>query len=139
MSASKVALIEAYCEFSDSLPSLLGITLETVGDQTLTAFLEVTADTLNPAHTGCHAATLVALADTACGWGCVAHLPSGASSFTTIDLSCNLLRSVTSGRITCTANMLHGGRTTQVWDAVIADEAQRNVAAFRCTELVLHA
>ena len=81
---------------------------------------------------------MVALADTACGWGCVAHLPENAKSFTTIDLNCNLLRAVTSGLLTCEASMLHGGRTTQIWDAVVRDDGGRHVAAFRCTELILY-
>jgi len=35
--------------------------------------------------------------------------------------------------------MLHGGRTTQVWDARISDEASgRMIAVFRCTQLVLY-
>ena len=81
---------------------------------------------------------MVALADTACGWGCIAHLPEGAASFTTVDLTCNLLKAVTAGRISCTATMLHGGRTTQVWDATVVDDKQRRIAAFRCTQLILH-
>ncbi len=135
---SKRALIDAHCKHSDSLPRLLGITLDAVGDKSLKAHLDVTPDHLNPAHTSCHAATMVALTDTACGWGCISHLPEGAKSFTTVDLSCNLLRAVTSGRVTCEAKMLHGGRTTQIWDAIVTDAAQRRVAAFRCTELIVY-
>ena len=37
-----------------------------------------------------HAATVIALADTACGYGCIAHLPPGAENFTTIELKCQL-------------------------------------------------
>jgi uncharacterized protein (TIGR00369 family) len=109
-----------------------------VGEETLTTVLEIKPHHLNPAHTSCHAATMVALADTACGWGCIAHLPDAASTFTTVDLTCNLLRAATSGIITCEATLLHGGRTTQIWDALIYDEQHRRVAAFRCTELIIY-
>lgn len=135
---SKLQSIAAYRKNSECLPELLGIKLIDVGEQTLTASLDVTPHHLNPAHSSCHAATMVALADTACGWGCLAHLPDSATSFTTVDLSCNLLRAVTTGLLTCQATMLHGGRTTQIWDAIIHAEGGRKVSAFRCTELVLY-
>ncbi|MEO8601669.1 MAG: hypothetical protein ABI629_03730 [bacterium] len=33
----------------------------------------------------------------------------------------------------------HRGRTTQVWDAVVRDEASgRRLALFRCTQLILY-
>jgi len=138
MSERKRALIDDYCKHENSLPGLLSIRLETVDDRRLTGYMDVEPYCLNPAHTACHAASIVALADTVCGWGCVSHLPQRAHSFTTLELSCNLLRAVTAGRIACEATMLHGGRTTQVWDAVLSDTAGRAVAAFRCTELILY-
>ena len=136
--SAKLAAITAYRQHSDSLPDLLGIDLVSVGDQVLSVSLEVTPHHLNPAHTSCHAATMVAIADTACGWGCLAHLPANAKSFTTVDLNCNLLRAVTSGVLTCEASLLHGGRTTQIWDAVVHSDEGKKVAAFRCTELILY-
>lgn len=134
----KLAAIDAYRQHSESLPALLGIEMNSVGNQVISVSLEVTSHHLNPAHTSCHAATMVAIADTACGWGCVAHLPDNARSFTTVDLNCNLLRAVTSGVITCEASLLHGGRTTQIWDAIVQSENGKRVAAFRCTELILY-
>ncbi len=135
---SKLEAIESYRQYSDCLPELLGVTLGAVGNKKLEAFLDVKKHHLNPAHTSCHAATMVGLADTACGWGCIAHLPEGASTFTTVDLTCNLLRVATSGVISCEASMLHGGRTTQIWDAIISDEEGHRLAAFRCTELIMY-
>jgi uncharacterized protein (TIGR00369 family) len=135
---AKMRAIEAYRQHSDSLPDSLGVNLDGIGDRTLTASLIVTAHHLNPAHTSCHAATMVALADTACGWGCLAHLPENATSITAVDLSCNLLGAVTSGAISCEASMLHGGRTTQVWDAIVSGGDGRRIAAVRCTELLLY-
>lgn len=136
--AEKLKAIDNYRAHSDSLPDLLGVTLGSVGEQTLTTTLEIKPHHLNPAHTSCHAATMVALADTACGWGCIAHLPESASTFTTVDLTCNLLRAATAGTLICEATLLHGGRTTQIWDALINDEQGRRLAAFRCTELILY-
>lgn len=42
------------------------------------------------------------------------------------------------GTILCEATPEHLGRTTQVWDAVVTDEASgRQLALFRCTEMIL--
>jgi len=85
-----------------------------------------------------HAATVVALADTACGYGCVMSLPEGASGFTTIELKTNFLGTVLEGGVTCEARLLHGGRTTQVWDAEVKSEQNgKTIALFRCTQMLL--
>jgi 1,4-dihydroxy-2-naphthoyl-CoA hydrolase len=84
-----------------------------------------------------HAATVVALADTACGYGCTASLPSGAGGFTTIELKTNFLGTAREGTLECVATLVHGGRTTQVWDATIRSGA-KTIAVFRCTQLVLY-
>jgi uncharacterized protein (TIGR00369 family) len=86
-----------------------------------------------------HAASVIALADTACGYGCVASLPEGGSGFTTIELKSNFLGTALDGAIACEARLVHGGRTTQVWDAVVThEESGKTVALFRCTQMVLY-
>lgn len=86
-----------------------------------------------------HAASVVALADTTCGFGCIASLPPGAASFTTIELKTNFLGTVRKGAIRCEATLLHAGRMTQVWDAAVRDEANDKVIAlFRCTQMILY-
>ena len=79
-----------------------------------------------------------ALADTACGYGCIAHLPPGAENFTTVELKTNFLGTAREGMIACVATPAHLGNTTQVWDAVVTDGARgRRIALFRCTQLIL--
>jgi hypothetical protein len=42
------------------------------------------------------------------------------------------------GALRCRATPVHLGRTTQVWDAVVANEAtEAKLALFRCTQMVL--
>ena len=85
-----------------------------------------------------HAATVIALADTACGYGCLAHLPVGAVLFTTVELKANFLGTTTDGTIACVARPAHLGNTTQVWDAVVTNKADgKTLALFRCTQLVI--
>ena len=61
-----------------------------------------------------------------------------AQSFTTIELKSNHLGTVSEGSIACLATAQHLGRNTQVWDAVVTDEANgKKIALFRCTQMVL--
>ena len=85
-----------------------------------------------------HAATVIALADTACGYGCAASLPDGFAGFTTGELKANFIGTALDGVISCEARLLHGGRTTQVWDAEVKSEARgKIIAVFRCTQILL--
>jgi 1,4-dihydroxy-2-naphthoyl-CoA hydrolase len=84
-----------------------------------------------------HAGAVVALADTACGYGCFASLPEGGAGFTTIELKTNFLGTAREGTLDCEALRVHGGRTTQVWDATVRSEA-KTIALFRCTQLILY-
>ena len=120
------------------LPGLVGVVVEEVGDGAARAHLDVAEKHWAP-NGYLHAATIVALADTACGYGCILNLPEGATGFTTIELKTNFIRSVRSGTITCSARLVHGGRTTQLWDATVTDPDGRTMALFRCTQLILRA
>ena len=84
-----------------------------------------------------HAAAVITVADTACGFGVRTIMPQGASGFTTIELKSNFLGTTREGSIVCDATVAHAGRTTQVWDAVV-QTGERKIALFRCTQLVLY-
>ncbi len=87
-----------------------------------------------------HAGSVVTLADTTAGYGCSAHLPAGASGFTTIELKSNHLGTALEGTISCTAKPAHLGKNTQVWDAVVTHrETGKTIALFRCTQMILYA
>jgi uncharacterized protein (TIGR00369 family) len=120
------------------LPGHLGIRIVAIGDGTLTAELEVLPHLL-AANGYLHAGSVVTLADTASGYGCIANLPEGAANFTTIELKSNHLGTARDGVITCTAKVAHKGRTTQVWDATVTDKTSgRTIALFRCTQMILY-
>jgi 1,4-dihydroxy-2-naphthoyl-CoA hydrolase len=86
-----------------------------------------------------HAASVIALVDSACGYGCVASLPEGATGFTTIELKANYLGTAKAGDlVACAARLVHAGRTTQVWDAEAVNQTTgKTIALFRCTQMVL--
>jgi uncharacterized protein (TIGR00369 family) len=86
-----------------------------------------------------HAAAVVGLADTACGYGCAVSLPEGAANFTTAELKANFIGTAREGGIACEARLVHAGRTTQVWDAEVTSEASgKTIALFRCTQIILY-
>jgi len=121
---------------SEHLPGLLGIEFETLEPAHVVARLPLRAALFAP-NGYVHAGTIVALADSACGYGCMLSLPEGATGFTTIELKTNFVRSAQDGTIACEARLVHGGRTTQLWDATVTDAEGRPMALFRCTQLVL--
>jgi uncharacterized protein (TIGR00369 family) len=119
------------------LPGLVGMEVTGVAEGRVTGRMPLRADLLAP-NGFLHAAAVIALADTLCGYGCVAHLPEGAKGFTTIELKSNFLGTLLEGALACEATAAHRGRNTQVWDAVVTDEARgRRLALFRCTQIVL--
>jgi uncharacterized protein (TIGR00369 family) len=120
------------------LPGLVGLEVVEIAAGRVRVRLPLRPELLAP-NGYLHAASVIALADTACGYGCVMSLPEGARNFTTVELKANFLGTVREGALACEAALVHGGRTTQVWDARVADEATgRVVALFRCTQLLIY-
>lgn len=121
-----------------TLPEHLGITITAVAEGTVVAEFDVTSQLLAP-NGFLHAGSVVTLADTACGYACVAHLPEGAANFTTIELKSNHLGTARAGTVVATAKAVHLGRTTQVWDATVTSkETGKTIALFRCTQMLLY-
>ena len=119
------------------LPGFFGIELLSVAEKELRSRLEVRAEHLAP-NGFLHAATVIALADSTCGYGTIANLPDGAQGFTTIELSTNFVGTAREGAITCEANPVHLGRSTQVWDARVQEEKSgKPIAHFRCTQIII--
>jgi uncharacterized protein (TIGR00369 family) len=119
------------------LPAHLGIEILAVDGTEVQARMPLQPQLMAP-NGFLHAGALVTLADTCAGYGCLQQLPAGARGFTTIELKSNHLGTVREGAVRCVARPVHLGRTTQVWDATVTDEASgRTLVLFRCTQLVL--
>ena len=140
--ATPAAEVGAASEFEelgrDLLPGVLGIQFDSVEAGAVTSRLHV--DRRHMAPNGfLHAASVIALADTSCGYGCQVSLPDAATGFTTVELKSNFMGTATVGdTLACRAWLVHGGRSTQVWDAEVADESGKTLALFRCTQMVLY-
>jgi uncharacterized protein (TIGR00369 family) len=123
----------------ENLPGLMGVEALELSENTLKSRMVLKKVHFAP-NTYLHAASVIALADTTCGYATVAHLPPGALSFTTIELKSNHLGTVrgVGSVVLCTATAQHLGGNTQVWDAVVSDEATgKKIAIFRCTQMIL--
>lgn len=120
------------------LPGHLGLTVTSVENGRVSGRFEVRPDLV--AHTGyLLAGAVLSIADILCAYGVSSAWPEGANGFTTAEVKCNFMGTVREGAVACTAELLHGGRTTQVWDAKLTDEASgKLLAAFRCTQIILY-
>jgi uncharacterized protein (TIGR00369 family) len=136
VAAVEITLAQLQEMGSQGFPGLLGIEFLEAGDGFTRARLALQEKHMAP-NGYLHAGTVVGFADSACGYGCILNLPEGAIGFTTIELKTNFLRSAQTGTIDCEARLVHGGRTTQVWDATVTDAEGRRMALFRCTQLLL--
>lgn len=123
----------------EHLPAHLGILVTHVLTGELRAQFKVQRSLLAP-NGYLHAGSVVSLADTCTGYGCLANLPDGATGFTTLELKSNHLGTTREGTVECMAKAVHLGKTTQVWDAVVkSQDSGKTIALFRCTQMILYA
>ena len=132
---TKISVNQLHERQQGTLPELLGFTIVSATTQVINAGFDIKPHHLAP-NGYLHAASVIMLADTCCGYVCMINLPDGANSFTTIELKSNFLGTARAGRVDCTASPIHLGRTTQVWDATVS-AAGKTIALFRCTQMVL--
>ena len=119
------------------LPEHLGLEVVEVEPGRVVGRFSVRPDLV--AHTGfLLAGAVLGVADILCAYGVSTVWPEGANGFTTVEVKCNFIGTLREGEVRCTAELLHGGRTTQVWDARVEDPATgKLMAAFRCTQVIL--
>ena len=137
MSRETVPDLDAFRHLGDGrFPGALGVEVVELEPGRSLMRLAIREDHLAP-NGYLHAGAVMGLADSACGYGCVASLPEGARNFATIEAKTNFMGTALDGVIECEARMVHGGRTTQVWDADVRVD-HRTLALFRCTQLILY-
>lgn len=121
----------------DNLPGWFSMKVVEVREGSLTMEYAIRPQYLAP-NGFLHAASVIALADTSAGYATIAHMPEGATSFTTIELKSNFIGTATDGTLRSVTTCAHQGRTTQVWDAVVTHvESAKTIALFRCTQMIL--
>jgi 1,4-dihydroxy-2-naphthoyl-CoA hydrolase len=119
------------------LPGVFGVELLEIRTGHVEARLDLRPEHLAP-NEFLHAGTVITLADSCAGMGCLASLPEEAVGFTTIEQKTNFLGTAREGGLRCEADMAHGGTRTQVWDAKVSREQdEKLIALFRCTQFLL--
>lgn len=120
------------------LPEHLGLVITEVGDGRVVGRFTVRSDLVS--HTGYLLAGVgLTLADLLCAYGVSTAWPDGAKNFTTAEVKCNFVGTALEGEVEIVATLIHGGRTTQLWDAEITSvESGRRMALFRATQIILY-
>ena len=115
--------------------SHLGIEFTEIGPDYLCARVPVDERTKQP-YGLLHGGVSVVLAETLGSMAAVLACPPGHRAVG-LDINANHLRPVTSGWVTGTARPVHIGRTTQVWQIDMCNEAGQPTCVSRITMAVL--
>ena len=119
---------------SGTLMESLGIVFTELGDGFLRATMPVDARTHQP-YGLLHGGASVALAETL--GSSAGMLMAGGNAVVGLEINANHLRAVRSGVVTGTTRPVHLGRSTQVWEIRVEDEAGKAVCISRITLAVL--
>jgi len=115
--------------------SHLGIEFLEVGDDFIRARVPVDTRTCQP-YGLLHGGVSVVLAETLGSCGAHFACPPGHKAVG-LDISANHLKSASSGWVTGTARPVRTGRTTQVWDIELRNEAGELTCVSRLTMAIL--
>lgn len=83
-----------------------------------------------------HGGASVALAETVASVGAYELVDKETQAVAGLEINANHVRPKKDGRVTAYGEVLHQGRTTQVWDIKIKDEQDRMICISRCTMAV---
>jgi 1,4-dihydroxy-2-naphthoyl-CoA hydrolase len=115
--------------------SYLGIEFLEVGDDFLTARVPVNRSTCQP-YGLLHGGVAVVLAETLGSTGAACACEPG-HKVVGLDINANHIKGTTSGWVTGTARAVHIGRTTQVWQIDLRNDAGELTCVSRITMAVL--
>lgn len=122
--------------FEPLFPGLMGVEIKEATQDRVLASMRVRPD-LCTAGGVCHGGAYMAFADTVGAVGTVMNLPPDART-TTIESKTNFLGAApVDTTITAEATPLHRGKTTQVWQTMIRNEAGKLCAVVTQTQMVL--
>lgn len=129
-----LAISKKMCE--NTLMETLQIEFTEVGDDFLVARMPVTPRVHQPDGV-LHGGASVALAESVGSAGAYFFLNSKEVVIRGIEIAANHVKSVRDGYVYAHANILHKGRTTQLWQIKITNEAGNLVSLVKLTTLTL--
>ncbi|MDM0014297.1 hotdog fold thioesterase [Variovorax sp. J22P168] len=119
----------------DTVATVLGLEFLEVGDDYIRARVPVDRRTRQP-YGILHGGVSVVLAETLGSCGAHYSAPEGQRAVG-LDINANHIRATTSGWVTGTARPVHRGRTTQVWQIDMVNDAGELTCVSRITMAVL--
>ena len=120
----------------NTLMETLEIEFIDVADNTLVARMPVTPRVHQPDGV-LHGGASVALAESVGSAGAFIFLDSDDISIRGIEIAANHVKSIRDGFVYAKASILHKGRTTQLWQIRITNEADELISLVKLTTLTL--
>lgn len=120
----------------NTLMETLDIEFTEVGDDYLIARMPVTSKVHQPDGV-LHGGATVALAESVGSFASYVFLDTDEFVVRGIEIAANHLKSISEGYVFAKAQYLHKGRTTQLWDIKITDEAENLISVVKLTTITL--
>jgi 1,4-dihydroxy-2-naphthoyl-CoA hydrolase len=120
----------------NTLMETLDIEYVDVGEDFLTAKMPVTSKVHQPDGV-LHGGAMVALAESVGSAAAMIFLNTKEFYVRGIEIAANHVKSMTKGYVYAKATILHKGRTTQLWDIKLTDEAGKLISVCKLTTLAL--
>lgn len=83
-----------------------------------------------------HGGATMALGETACSVGAAHMVDTEKIIPVGLEMNTNHIRSATEGNVFAIAELLHGGRTTQVWNINLVDDNDKLISVMRGTMML---
>ena len=120
----------------NTLMETLDIEFTEVGDNYLVAKMPVTSKVHQPDGV-LHGGATVALAESVGSLASYVFLDTDEFFVRGIEIAANHLKSISEGFVYAKATYIHKGRTTQLWDIKITDEAENLISVVKLTTITL--
>lgn len=120
----------------NTITDLLDIRFESFDDSSITASMPVDARTHQP-YGLLHGGASVVLAETLASIGAALQVDLTEKACVGLEINANHIRGVKEGWVYGKASVLHNGRSTQVWETKITNEAGDLVCISRMTVAVI--
>jgi len=114
----------------------LGIVFTEVGDDYVVATMPVN-DRVHQPMGLLHGGATVALAESVASAASMLFIDTSSQEVRGIEITANHLRSVRSGIVTATAQALHNGKMTQLWEIRVVDELGKLISVCKMTSIAL--
>ena len=131
----EISIEQLTLSHANTVVSLLGMEFLAVGDDSISARVPVDRRTVQPFGI-LHGGVSVVLAETLGSCGAYYSAPEGQRAVG-LDINANHLRAVDAGWVTGVARPVHRGRTTQVWQIDMTNDAGALSCVARITMAVL--